>query len=88
MADSVERFDENRPRWVDGGSGGGYQPHDNRPAYAPAAVVIAVQRLLREAGIAVDPDPSMLHTASIAAGDLLRALGVRPEVAPMRSRQQ
>lgn len=59
-------------------------PDDHRPAFSPAATVIGVKRLLADQGIMVDPDPNMMHTASIAAGDLLRALGVRPEVAPMR----
>lgn len=86
MSDSVERMrsDRGRPRWIDSGSGGGYEHHDTRQGFAPASVVIEVQRLLREAGITTDPTPNMLHTASIAAADLLRAMGVRPEVAPMR----
>lgn len=45
---------------------------------------MAVQRLLAAQGVQVDPDPGMLHVASIAAADLLRALGVRPEIAPIR----
>lgn len=60
-------------------------PDDTRPGFAPASVIVAVQRLLAERGVQVDPDPGMMHVASIAAADLLRALGVRPEVAPMRA---
>jgi len=80
MSDSVDRRHASETRWIDSGSGGGYL--DTRAGYAPAAVIVELQRALRAAGIEVNPNPNMLHTASIAAADLLRALGVRPESAP------
>jgi hypothetical protein len=91
MADRVERWrnDESNPRWIDTGSSGGYEQrepttYDTREGFSPAVVVFAVQRLLAENGIVVVSRPNMEYTAVIAASDLLRALGVRPEVAPMR----
>jgi len=52
--------------------------------YSPAVLILEVQRLLRSRGLDVDPTPGMLHVASLAAGDLLRALGVQPQTAPTR----
>lgn len=83
MEDRVERMrsDRGRPRWVDTGSGPGYE--DMRPAFDPMMLVVAVQRLLRERGIAVEVGDAQIYVSMIAAADLLRALGVRPEQAPM-----
>ena len=58
--------------------------YDTREGFSPAVVVFAVQRLLAEKGIVLTSNPSTEYTAVIAASDLLRALGVRPENAPMR----
>ena len=57
---------------------------DTRPEYSPSALVLDVQNALAAAGVAVDPGPSQLHVASLAAADLLRALGVRPASVPIR----
>lgn len=51
--------------------------------FNPAVLIIEVQELLRRRGVPLDPTPGMLYTASIAAADLLRALGVKPESAPI-----
>lgn len=59
-------------------------PTDTRPEYSPASVVLDVRAALERAGLAIDPAPSQLHVASLAAADLLRALGVRPVSAPER----
>lgn len=57
---------------------------DSRPAFAPAALVFEVMDVLSRVGIAINPGPSQLHVASLAAADLLRALGVKPANAPQR----
>jgi len=57
---------------------------DRRPEYSPASLILDVRQLLHRAGVEVDPGPSELHVASLAAADLLRALGVRPANAPQR----
>lgn len=68
--------------WIDSGSGGGYE--DTRQGFSPAAIVFQVEQLLAASGVVVSPSPNQLYVASIAAADLLRALGVRPVIAPMR----
>jgi hypothetical protein len=47
-------------------------------------LVHEVMRLLAGSGIPTDLTDGQLYTATIAAGDLLRALGVRPASAPER----
>lgn len=80
-----------RDRWLSGPTGPmgseievGLARHaaDRRPGYAPAALVLAVQKLLADEGITTNPGPNELHVAAIGMADVLRALGVRPEVAP------
>lgn len=69
-----------------GNSGPGWpiEPEpDPRPGYSPAGLVLAVVRILAQAGIEVNPGPSALNVAGIAAADLLRALGVAPQTAPL-----
>jgi hypothetical protein len=58
------------------------------PGYSPAALILDIKNVLENHGISVDPTPGMLHTASIAAGDLLRALGVVPQSMPTRRSQR
>lgn len=57
---------------------------DPRPAFAPAALVFEVMDVLSRIGVKVNPTPGQLHVASLAAADLLRALGVFPQTAPER----
>lgn len=57
---------------------------DTRPAFAPAALVFEVMDVLSRVGIKINPAPGQLHVASLAAADLLRALGVAPANAPER----
>lgn len=57
---------------------------DRRPEYSPASVVLDVCAVLRRAGIGIEPGPNVMYTASIAAADLLRALGIKPTSAPER----
>lgn len=53
--------------------------NDNRPTYPVARLIVEVLALLRANGVETDERPAgMMHTASIAAADLLRALGVVP----------
>jgi hypothetical protein len=54
---------------------------DSRPSYNPQAFVADVVAMLRAIGIRTNPNASV-HTAAIAAADLLRALGVRPSNVP------
>jgi hypothetical protein len=63
----------------------GPMARDDRPEYSPASVVLDIRAALGRAGIDVDAAPNQLHTASIAAADLLRALGVKPTTAPRRA---
>lgn len=73
--------------WISGPCTDGaaeHPPHDRRSGYSPAALVLDVQRLLRQRGLQVEVDQGMTFVAGIAAADLLRALGVRPETAPQR----
>lgn len=66
----------------DEGSNGVLTPAtDTRPAYSPTMLVVDVRNLLRGLGIATSDDASM-HLASLAAADLLRALGIRPAALP------
>lgn len=57
---------------------------DTRPEFNPAYLVHAIERLLREHGITIDPAPGQINVAVSAAADLLTALGVRPVTAPQR----
>lgn len=57
---------------------------DNRPAFNPAFLVHEVERILREHRVPIEVSASRRNVAEIAAGDLLRALGVRPASAPER----
>jgi hypothetical protein len=57
---------------------------DSRGEYSPASVVLDVRCALERAGIEIDPNPNQMHVASLAAADLLRALGVRPANARRR----
>ena len=59
---------------------------DTRPEYSPSALVLDVQAALAAAGVTINPAPSQLHVASLAAADLLRALGVKPATVPIRGR--
>lgn len=59
---------------------------DRRPEFSPHFLAAEVIRLLREHDVTVDPASGEMATASIAAADLLRALGVRPANAPERRR--
>lgn len=52
--------------------------------YSPVSVVLDLKEALAAQGIVLAPRPNQMHTASIAAIDLLRALGVRPASAPRR----
>jgi len=52
--------------------------------YNPVLLVMEVQRLLRGRGFVIDLTDGMEHVAGLAAGDLLRALGIRPQSAPER----
>lgn len=65
----------------------GRHASDDRPTYPVAKLILAVQRVLAEAGIPVTEDRNMLYTASIAGCDLLRALGVIPINAEARERR-
>jgi len=67
--------------WISGSS------TDSQPQYSPAGLVLAVTRVLAQVGIDIDPAPNQMHVASLAAADLLRALGVRPVHAPMKAGQ-
>jgi hypothetical protein len=62
-------------------------PDVSAPQYSPAGLVLAVTRILAQVGIDIDPAPNQMHVASLAAADLLRALGVRPVNAPMKAGQ-
>lgn len=75
-------------------SGGGWisgpmidPAEDARPEFSPHAAVFQLIDVLAAAGIVVRPNAPMIHTAALAAGDLLRALGVRPASAPNRDRR-
>lgn len=57
---------------------------DPRPEYSPHAAVFQLIDVLAAAGIVIRPTAPMIHVAALAAGDLLRALGVRPATAPER----
>ena len=57
---------------------------DNRPEFSVGFFVHEALRILREHGIRVDAAPGQLHVATLAAGDLLGALGVKPAAAPDR----
>jgi hypothetical protein len=81
MADNLS---DQGTHWVDSGSGPGYEVR-NRPEYSPAILVMNVQRLLSDHGIRIERDFGMNSTATIAAADLLRALGVRPVIVPERN---
>lgn len=65
------------------GPGGPMPAVDNRPEYSPTALVVDIMAMLRSLGLQIEAEPLMLHTASIAAGDLLRAIGVRPRNLPL-----
>lgn len=67
-----------------GWNSGSGSVRDNRPEYSPASVVLDIRAALARAGVRTEPSPNQLYTASIAAADLLRALGVRPTSAPER----
>jgi hypothetical protein len=54
------------------------------PEFSVSFLVHEVMRLLAGSGIPTDLTDGQLYTATIAAGDLLRALGVRPASAPER----
>ena len=54
------------------------------PRYSPTTLVMDVQRLLRESGIATLIDLGNANTAIYAAADLLRALGVAPASVPLQ----
>lgn len=69
--------------WISGPMVGG---EDNRPEYSPTALVFEIVDVLAAAGITANPGPASVHLASIAAADLLRALGVKPATAPERRR--
>jgi len=60
------------------------EARDTRPEYSPASVVLDVRAAMQRAGVQTDVSPNQLFTASIAAADLLRALGVRPTTVPLR----
>lgn len=52
------------------------------PQFNPEVLVFAVVRVLAQAGVRVEAEPNP-YTATNAAADLLRALGVRPTNAPL-----
>jgi hypothetical protein len=54
------------------------------PEFSVSFLVHEVRRLLAESGIPTNLTDGQLHTATIAAGDLLRAVGVKPASAPER----
>lgn len=58
------------------------EPRDTREEYSPRSLVLDVRRTLARAGIGTEPDENQLYVATIAAADLLRALGVRPTGLP------
>jgi hypothetical protein len=60
------------------------QPQDSRPEFNPAYFVVAAVRMLAEHGVEVRIRDSMIYPAEIAAGDFLRAIGVRPANTPRR----
>lgn len=72
------------PDTTRGYTSGSMGADDTRPTYDPYSLLIAIQRLLADRGVVIEPDESRLYVAGIAAADLLRALGVRPEIAPTR----
>ena len=53
------------------------EPADPRPTYSPARLVEDVQLILNTVGVRVEPPD--LRLATVAAEDLLRAIGVRPD---------
>lgn len=53
-------------------------PKPPRPTYAPARVVIEMQRLLAAQGIRASSTVERLHDALSAASDLLDALEIEP----------
>lgn len=57
---------------------------DTRPEYSPTALVFEIMDVLAAAGIKANTGPASVHVASMAAADLLRALGVKPATAPQR----
>jgi hypothetical protein len=71
-------------------SGGGWisgpmmSAKDARPEYSPVSLVLDICAALNRAGIPIEPGANVMYTASIAAADVLRALGVRPTNAPDR----
>jgi hypothetical protein len=68
----------------DGGwiSGAMKQAQDTRPEYSPTSLLLDVRAVLERAGIQLAEDDARVYTATIAAADLLQALGVKPVTAP------
>jgi hypothetical protein len=71
--------------WISGAASAPSPHNDRRPAFNPAFLVHEVERILREHRIDLDRDSSRRRVAELAAGDLLRALGVNPDAAPWRA---
>lgn len=56
------------------------QPPSPTRSADPNAVLLVVQRYLRDKGVTVDPPAEQMRVALITTGDLLRNLGVEPSI--------
>jgi hypothetical protein len=81
MTDTVQPEPLPGGGWISGASISA--PRPPRSEYNPASLVFEVQDVLARAGVPCNRSDT-LHTAVIAAADLLRALGVDPVTAPQR----